>query len=100
MARVNQSFGIGIIELNANPYRSKILHSALYRELDFKTIDKLCIINKDFEKFIEQTEKLLTATEKYLSGAEKELTEFCDKFFANDSEVENYCVEKSIPFDN
>jgi hypothetical protein len=42
----------------------------------------------------------LTATEKYLSGAEKELTEFCDKFFANDSEVENYCVEKSIPFDN
>ena len=30
----------------------------------------------------------------------KELTEFCDKFFANDSEVENYCVEKSIPFDN
>ncbi len=100
MARLNQSFGIGIIELNANPYRSKILHSALYRELDFKTIDKLCIINKDFEKFIEQTEKLLTATEKYLSGAEKELTEFCDKFFANDSEVENYCVEKSIPFDN
>ena len=55
---------------------------------------------KTAEEFIEQTEKLLTATEKYLSGAEKELTEFCDKFFANDSEVENYCVEKSIPFDN
>ena len=97
MARLNQSFGIGIIELNANPYRSKILHQAIYRDLDFKTIDKLCVINKEFEKFIEQTEKLLTASEKYLSGAEKELDEFCDKYFLNDTEIENYCKQKYIP---
>ena len=70
---------------------------AKYRDLDFKTIDKLCKINKEFEKFIEQTEKLMTATEKYASGAEKELNEFCDTYFANDTEVEKYCIDKHIP---
>lgn len=97
MARLNQSFGIGIIELNANPYQSKILFPAVFRDLDFKTIDKLCKMNKEFEKFIEQTEKLMTASEKYISGAEKELDEFCDSYFNNDTEVETYCNEKYIP---
>ena len=100
MVRLNQSFGIGVIELNANPYQSKILFPATYRDLDFKTIDKLCKINKEFERFIEQTEKLMTASEKYLSGAEKELEDFCDRYFANDSEVEKYCKEKYIPFEH
>lgn len=97
MERLNQSFGIGIIELNANPYQSKVLFTAKYRDLDFKTIDKLCKINRDFEKFIEQTEKLMTAEERYYKSTEKELDEFCDYYFANDTEVECYCKEKFIP---
>ncbi|ASB50331.1 COG2958 family protein [Alkalitalea saponilacus] len=97
MARLNQSFGIGIIELNANPYQSKILFPATYRELDFKTIDKLCKMNAEFNKFIEQTEKLMTASEKYVSGAEKELDEFCDDYFASDTEIDDYCKERNIP---
>ena len=97
MARLNQSFGIGVIELNANPYQSKVLFPAVYRDLDFKTIDKLCKINNEFERFIEQTEKLLTASEKYITGAEKELDEFCDTYFSNDSDIEKYCKEKNIP---
>lgn len=97
MARLNQSFGIGIIELDANPYQSKVLFPAVYKDLDFKTIDKLCKMNKEFEKFIEQTEKLMTASEKYISGAEKELDEFCDGYFENDTEIEHYCKEKYIP---
>jgi len=97
MERLNQSFGIGIIELNANPYQSKVLFPAKYRELDFKTIDKLCKINKDFEKFIEQTEKLMTAEERYYKSTEKELDEFCDNYFANDTEVEQYCKVRHIP---
>ncbi|MBW6491970.1 MAG: hypothetical protein K0B15_12335 [Lentimicrobium sp.] len=97
MARLSQSFGIGIIQLNANPYQSKVLYPSVFRDLDFKTIDKLCKMNSEFEKVIEQTEKLMTASEKYASGAEKELDEFCDDYFANDTEVENYCKEKHIP---
>jgi uncharacterized protein len=99
MARLNQSFGIGIIKLNANPYQSKILFPAIYRELDFKTIDKLCKMNAEFNKFIEQTEKLMTASEKYVTGAEKELDEFCDDYFANDTEINDYCKERNIPID-
>lgn len=99
MERLNQSFGIGIIELNANPYQSKILYPSRYRELDFKTIDKLCKINNEFEQFIEQVDKLMTASDRYYKSTEKELNEFCDKYFANDSEIEAYCREKNIPLE-
>jgi len=95
--RLNQSFGIGVIELNANPYQSKILFPAKERDLDFKTIDKLCKMNKEFEKFIEQTEKLMTAEERYFKSTEKELDEFCDDYFNNDTEVEKYCKDNHIP---
>ena len=100
MERLNQSFGIGIIALKANPYESKILYQPKYKNLDFKTIDKLCKINKEFEKFIEQTEKLMTASDKYIKATEKELDDFCDRYFMTDTEIENYCIEKHIPFEN
>ena len=93
------SFGIGIIELKANPYESKILYQSKFKELDFKTLDKLCKINSDFEIFIEQTEKLLTANDKYIYSTEKELNEFCDGYFINDTEIELYCREKLIPIE-
>ena len=57
------------------------------------------MIIKDFEKFIEQTEKLMTASEKYVSGAEKELNDFCDGYFATDSEIEQYCKDRHIPIE-
>lgn len=99
MERLNQSFGIGIIELNANPYKSKILFQPRYKELDFKTIDKLCKISKDFEKFIQQIDNLMTAEERYYNSTERELNEFCDKYFLNDTEIEAYCLEKYIPIE-
>ena len=93
------SLRLGIIRLKPNPYESKILYSSKYKELDFKTLDKLCKINKDFEMFIEQTEKLLTASERYVRSTEKELNEFCDNYFENDTEIEKYCKEKNIPIE-
>lgn len=100
MERLNLAFGIGIIELNSNPYESKFLFQAKYRDLDFKTIDKLCKINDEFEKFIEQTEKLMTAEERYYKSTEKEFDEFCDDYFENDSEVEAYCRGRHIPIES
>ncbi len=97
MTRLNQSFGIGIIQLNTSSEESKILLPATFRELDFKTIDKLCSMNKPFEKFMEQVEKWLMADDKYLKGAEKELDEFCDDYFTTYAELEAYCRQKSIP---
>lgn len=97
MSRLNQSFGIGIIELDSNPYQSKVLFPAKFKDLDFKTIDKLCVINQEFEKFIEHVEKLLTAQERYYSPSEREFSEYCDRFFKEDSEIELYLREKRIP---
>ena len=97
MERLSQLFGIGIIKLSATPFQSKVLYLPKDRALDFKTIDKLCAMNKEFEKFIEQTEKLMTASEAYFSGTEKELDEFCDRYFVSDTDIENYCNEKHIP---
>jgi hypothetical protein len=99
MERLNQSFGIGIIKLDANPYESKILYPAKYRDLDFKTIDKLCKMNPDFDEFIVFVEKLMTAEERYFNSTEREFDEFCDKYFSNDTEVQKYCKEKHIPFE-
>src|SRR5690554_2678304 len=97
MERLNQSFGIGIIELSVNPYQSKVLFPATYRELDFKTIDKLCKINREFEQFVEQTDRLMTAQERYYTSSERELHDFCDDYFESDTEIEKYCESRNIP---
>ena len=67
--------------------------------MDFKTIDKLCEINTDFEKFVVQTETMLIATDRYIKASRKEFDEFCDDYFKTDSEIEKYCREKHIPFE-
>ena len=100
MERLNQSFDIGIIELKSNPYESRILFQAKFKELDFKTIDKLCKVNEKYEKFIELTERILTIDERNYKSIENELNQFCDDYFVSDSEIEQYCKEKFIPYDN
>jgi hypothetical protein len=97
MERLNQSFGIGIIELKSNPYESKILFQAKFKELDFKTIDKLCKVNKKYEDFIEWIKKMLTIDEHNYKSIEKDFNSFCDEYFKNDSEIKNYCKNKNIP---
>lgn len=95
--RLNESFGIGIIKLKPNPFESEILFQSKYKNLDFKTIDKLCNVNRNFENFIELVEKILTANEKYYNSVKKELNDFCDNYFEKDSEIEKYCKEHHIP---
>jgi hypothetical protein len=99
MERLSQSFGIGIIQLKANPFESRILYPAKLKDFDFKTIDKLCKISKEFEKFIEQADNHMNAADKYEKAVEKEMDEFCDRCFQTDSEAENYCIEKHIPIE-
>jgi len=98
--RLNESFGIGVVELFPNPYQSKILYQSKYRELDIKTIDKLCKNNSDFGKLMEQLDKLLNADERYYKTTETELLGFCDKIFENDDEIKKYCLEKNIPIED
>ncbi|HCN11244.1 MAG TPA: hypothetical protein DIS75_02720 [Chryseobacterium sp.] len=97
--RLNQSFGVGVIKLKSYPYQSEILYPARYKELEFKTIDKLCKMNSEFEKFIEHIEKLMGIEERFYRPLEKDFETFCDSFFKNDNEILTYCKEKNIPFE-
>jgi len=99
MQRLNESFGIGIIGLKSNPYESEILFQSKFKELDFKTIDKLCKVNDKYENFIEMTERMLTIDERNYQSVENELSSFCDEYFTNDSEIKEYCKKHFIPFD-
>jgi hypothetical protein len=99
MQRLNESFGIGIIELKSNPYESETLFQSKFKELDFKTIDKLCKVNPKYESFIELTERMLTIDERNYQSVENELSSFCDKYFENDSEIQEYCKKYFIPYD-
>lgn len=99
MKRLSLAFGIGIIQLKSNPYESQLLFPSSYKKLDFKTIDKLCKINPEFEQFVKHTEKIMSADEKYRDDAERGLQSFCDKPLLTDTEIEKYCKEKHIPIE-
>ena len=47
--------------------------------------------------YVELTEKALAVEERYYKSIEKELNDFCDKYFENDSEIEEYCKKMNIP---
>lgn len=53
LARLNASFGIGVIELKSN----KVLFKAKSKDLDITTLDMLVGKNKDFKEFIENVNK-------------------------------------------
>lgn len=57
LARLNQAFGIGVIELDpVNVESSRILHPARLNEVDWITVNRLVEVNKSFLKFVESVE--------------------------------------------
>ena len=96
--RLNESFGIGVIELKSNPFETKLLFQSKFKELDFKTIDKLCKVNKNYEKFIDIVERILTINNRNYNSIENELNNFCDKYLKDDKEIKEYCEKYNIPF--
>ncbi len=97
LERLNHSFGIGVILLKANPYTSQLLFAAKRREVDFKTVNKLCKANPRFLKFLEQVKEFISAETKYTEILKKEIMSSCDEALSGDSKIEEYCVEKHIP---
>ncbi len=62
MRRLNNSFGIGFIKLNAeNIEQSEILFtSRLHSNVDWETINRLVEENKDFAEFVKSVEEDIT----------------------------------------
>lgn len=97
MERLNQAFGIGIIQLTPLPEKTKVLFAAKQKTLDYRTIDKLCNINRDFEEFITSITNIITATERYLHTTKEAFGRFCDEKFASEEQTLAYCNEHHIP---
>lgn len=100
MERLNQSFGIGIINLKGNPYESRLLLPPKQNNLDFRTIDKLCNMNPNFQDFIHKTHKLIKADNDYFESTKRDFEVFCDPFFKEPSEYVNYCKSENIPVED
>lgn len=99
MARLNNAFGIGIIQLQANDAETKILFQAKDKELDFVTLDKICHINPDFQQFMDALSKYLHAGKDYQEPMKQSLEKICDSVFGDsEGEIEAYCKTHHIPF--
>lgn len=97
MARLNRSFGIGVIKVSPYTDDTTVLYPARKNELDYYTIDKLCRINPDFKNFIVKTTKVINAATDVLEDVKGGLQKFCDKGFTSQDEVIKYCNENHIP---
>lgn len=86
--RLNNAFGIGIIQLNAqNISQSEVLFSAKRKSsLDWDTIDRL-VENSDFKEFIEEIKD--DAVAQRIRGK-------YDSFYKDDIEAAKYAKNKKI----
>lgn len=96
LERLNDSFGIGVIELKPDLFQSEVLLPAKYRSIDFRTVDKLCKINPDFDGFIENVEKMLSVEARYARSVEREIADDCDGVLNDDAAIEAYLAKKGI----
>jgi hypothetical protein len=105
LKRLNQSFGIGVIQLKNNPFESEIICEAKYNNLDFNTISKLCKQNPVFKEFIETMTEIVKEnnenSKSFKSLWNDFIIRFCDEYFKGDEndEIEKYCNENHIPIE-
>ena len=96
MARLNNAFGIGIIQMQAT--ESVVLYPAREKPLDYNTIEKLNNLNPDFRSFIEKLSKVMLASKDYTADARKSFVAICDKVFDTDEAIAQYCKDNNIPY--
>ena len=96
MERLNNAFGIGIIQMDAS--ESRVLFPAREHRLDYNTIEKLNLINPNFREFIGKLSKVVMASKDYAMDARQSFVKICDTILNNDEEIEKYCREHGIPF--
>lgn len=65
LARLNASFGIGVIQLEMSVLDSKVLLPAKQRSLDTQTLNMLTEKNTNFKEFIDDVNKDINANDKF-----------------------------------
>lgn len=90
LQRLRESFGIGVIKLESEPFESQVILPAMPRSLDFRTIDMLVEKNKDFKCFIENLNKDIKVNDK-----DRIAFQHYDKIYS-DEKLEEYLKDKKI----
>jgi len=90
LRRLNASFGIGIIKLEAEISRSKILVLAKEKPLDTQTLDMLVGKNEDFKDFITKAKDDLKENRK-----DRLQIKNYDEIFSDDK-IEKHLKDKNI----
>ena len=90
LARLNTSFGIGVIQLDVDITRSKILLPSRSRSLDIQTLDMLVEKNPNFKAFINAINKGIVVKDREHIAANQ-----YDKVLS-DEDMEGYVKKKGI----
>ena len=91
LKRLNASFGIGVIQLDIENLKPKVILPSSQRELDIETLNMLVEESPDFSKFIEDINRHIKAK----AGKLGNITDNFDKVFDKD-ELEKYIEDKKI----
>lgn len=95
LKRLNASFGIGVIQLDIENLKPKVILPSSQRELDIETLNMLVKDSPDFKDFIEDINRHIKAK----AGKLGNIADRFDKVF-NREELEKYIKEKHIVKEN
>lgn len=91
LKRLNASFGIGVIQLDIEELKPKVILPSSQRELDIETLNMLVKDSPDFRDFIEDINRHIKAK----AGKLGNIADSFDKVF-NREELEKYVKDKHI----
>ena len=92
LKRLNASFGIGVIQLDVEELKPKVILPSSQRELDIETLNMLVKDSPDFRVFIEDINNIIKAKSSNLVN---QIKDSFDKVFDSVEELEEY-IEKNI----
>ncbi|TXJ14297.1 HrgA protein [Brachyspira aalborgi] len=92
LKRLNASFGIGVIQLDVEKLKPKVILPSSQRELDIETLNMLVNDSPDFNIFIEDINNIIKAKSSNLVN---QIKDSFDKVFDSPEELREY-IEKNI----
>ena len=91
LKRLNQSFGIGVIQLEKSPLESEVILPARSRNLDIETLNMLVKDSPDFQNFVKEISGHIAAKNQKLGN----LPIKSDKVLS-DEQLEKHITDKKI----
>lgn len=91
LKRLNASFGIGVIQLEADIFNSEVILPAMQRNLDIETLNMLVEESPDFKNFV-------VDINRHIKAKTENLGDIKDKFdeIYSDEKLEKYIKDKHI----